>query len=480
MAAAEDGKSSRRGILVKLAGYGFTRTTTEGLLAGRGLLLAGILGPEIFGIWALFRILLRYLAFAGLGILRGLELLVSRATAPGGHPPEAVAWGRATAAHTYIIYASFTFLSGVLAAAYSGGASATATATAGVALCLLAERTWAYGVAYLRVAHGLRQFAGLELLHGVLQFGFCVLLCLQWGIYGAFAGFAIAHLSGVSLLARRVPLSPAVDFARVRELVRIGFPVSLLGILAAVLATADKLLVGAFLGLEALGLYAFAIAISELGLALAGVVRTVILKDIYGGTTSAAPSVGTLRTALAGFSTVGPAVAGALAILLPPLIGMLTGDYDPAYPLMQVLLFAGVLQGTINLAVLQLVAEGRQGVLVGWSLAAVCISIALTLAALAAGLGLQGVAIAALLTRAVYAAAIVTWLGHTGPGFASPLKAFAFLTPTAWCLLTVAVISSYVPADDLSLSWLQLLLYTLAVLALVPAILRLRRDVRPR
>jgi hypothetical protein len=50
----------------KLIAYGTTRTAAEGLLALRQLALAGILGPEIFGAWALFRILMSYFPLAEL------------------------------------------------------------------------------------------------------------------------------------------------------------------------------------------------------------------------------------------------------------------------------------------------------------------------------------------------------------------------------------------------------------------------------
>ena len=48
-----------------------TRSVGEALLGVRGVLLAGLLGPEAFGIWALFRMVLTYGNFAGLGLSGG-------------------------------------------------------------------------------------------------------------------------------------------------------------------------------------------------------------------------------------------------------------------------------------------------------------------------------------------------------------------------------------------------------------------------
>jgi O-antigen/teichoic acid export membrane protein len=466
-----------------MVGYGVSRTAVEGLLAARGLLLAGILGPELFGVWALFRIGIRYLGFAGLGMLRGLEFEASRATGrSAGGVSERTVWGQVAAGHTLLLYGALSVLAAI-AWFWASTKTLAGMALLGIAMGLLLDRFWIYGIAFLRVSSGLKRFAVLEFLHAGIQITACVLLAQHWGLPGAFAGFAMANLVGIILLARRAPLRPRFQLARVGRLVRIGFPVALLGILTATLATVDRLLVGAFLGIGGLGVYAFAVSVSEVGVSIAGVVRTVILKDVYGRRDSsdgrgADPSL--LENMLLVFATVGPVLVGIFALLLPLLIDRLAGAYLLASPVAQLLLFAGLIQGVSNVAVLGLVAEGRQSRLLPLSIAAVCLNVCLALGALSFGFGLRGVAIAALLTRLTQCAAIIRLLAgpHGTLGFGGVIV--RFLAPSIWCAAAVYAITYFLPVENMRSLGLQLLLYGVAVSVLSPAILQVLTRPRSR
>ena len=70
----------------------------------------------------------------------------------------------------------------------------------------------------------------------------------------------------------------------------VGVPLSLNLVLSTLLATVDRLIVGAMAGIEALGQYAFAVALAPLGVSAAIVVRTVVFPDVYGRLRDEAPS----------------------------------------------------------------------------------------------------------------------------------------------------------------------------------------------
>lgn len=465
-------------LFLRILGYGMSRTTVEVLLAGRGLALAGILGPELFGVWALFRIGLRYGAFAGLGVLRGLEVKVARAGSQAQHTytTRQALWGNIAAGHTFCLYGFLSLLAGV---AWRWPAHQLVSMVfLGIAMGVLFERLWSYGITFLRAAGGLRAFAVLELSHAILQAVMCLLLALRWGLPGAFAGFAIAHLAGILLLAGRVPFRPWLAPRKVYRLIQIGFPVSLLGILTATLATVDRLLVSAFMGLGVLGVYTFAISISELGVSLALIIRTVILRDVYGPPHAAGedgdhPS--TLHRVLTGFAILGPPCAGLFAMLLPLCISTLIADYRPAIPVAQLLLFAGLVQGLINVAVLGIVAEGRQSRLPVLSIAAVCLHIALSLGALMYDLGLEGVAGAAFLTRLVYAAGVMILLVRV-PHVSHLMATIGrLLVPSLWCALVIYTINRLATLEELKPLIFALLIYAVCLLALLPSMLRTLR-----
>jgi O-antigen/teichoic acid export membrane protein len=470
-------KSESSRLMSRIVGYGISRTAVEGMLAGRGLLLAGILGPELFGVWALFRIYLRYLSFAGLGLLRGLEFEVSRSgREPTDGPSDEVLWGRVAAGHTLLLYGVLSALAALVWAWVAPSERLADMALLGIAVGLLLDRYWNYGITFLRASDGLRRFAILEFLQAAVQVIACLLLALRWGLPGAFAGFAIANLAGITLLSGRAPLIPRFELRRIYQLIKIGFPVSLMGILTATLTTVDRLLVGAIMGLGGLGVYAFAVSISDLGVSFAAVVRTVILRDVYKESSpesEAEPFA--LDRALSGYATFGPPLAGVLGLVLPFLITLVPGDYDSAAPVAQLLLFAGLIQGLTNVAVLGIVAGGRQGRLPLLSGAAVVLNAFLTLSALAIGLGLQGVAIAAILTRSIHAAVVVALLVREASARAVVMAVIRFLAPSIWCATAVYTISHLLPADDMTTLLLELFVYAIAIALLSTAIFLARR-----
>ena len=464
-------------MLVRLAGYGASRGAVEGLLAARGIVLARLLGPELFGVWALMRLFLRYVAFAGLGLLRGLEVEVARAgTGRIEGAPSREDWGRAVVGHSLVLYGAMTVLAGLGWLVLDE--SAARLALAGLALALLANRFWMYGVAYQRAAGGLKRFALTELANAVLQVGLGVGFALVWGLTGAFGGFALAQLLGVLLLVGAVPLRPAWAPVRIRRLLKLGFPVSLVGILTATLTTIDRLLVGAFLGLAALGTYAFAVSLSELGVILAMVLRTVIVRDVYAG--SGADRTGgagrlLLERVLKGFGFVVPAAAGAVAIVMPAAIGAFAPEFRAGASVTQIYLFTAVLQGLINLALLGIVAVDRQGWLPAVAIGAVVLNVLLSLLAFGAGYGLTGVAVASLVARAAFCVAILTVLASSAASGSVTAVLSRLLGPALWCALLVVAIDAALALDRFAALPKAIGLYAVGLVPLLAAYLLLAR-----
>ena len=437
----------RIGLRGKLFGYGMSRSLVEALLAARAFVLASILGPEVFGTWALFQVGMRYCAFAGLGLLRGLEVEVA---SDGARRPQPSArqrfWGEVVAGYSLWLYLP---LSVVAALGWlRWGDAAASLALLGIALALPVDRLWAYALTFLRAAGTLRHFAVLELAHAALQLVLTIAMALAWGLVGAYLGFAFASLAGVILMAGRVPLRPRRALRSVRRLLRIGFPVSLTGILTASLATADRLLVGALAGLAALGVYAFAVALSGLGVSCALVVRNVILTDVYrkdrAAERQAVPGGMVLESSIAALAVLVPPIAAAASICLGPIVTLLLPQYVAAVPVAQILIFTGILQGLVNVTVLGVVAAGRQRGLPLLTIGAVAMNVGLSLLALQLGLGLVGVAVAALITRVLYAAGVLSLRDRTPLLESAPRRTFELaikpLLPTLWCVVVVITI----------------------------------------
>jgi hypothetical protein len=247
---ADAQEAERRPRLSHVAGYGVLHSFVEGLYGVRGVVLAGVLGAELFGLWSLVRILQRYLMFATLGVPRGLEVEISAASgrtrAAAG---EALAFGRSAVAYLLAVFGALSLLAA--AAALLAPEARTQLVLGGLALGLLAERLWFYIATFMRASGLLWRFAWYELVHATMHLLLAVALGAAFGLWGAFVGFLLAHLAGVALASRHAPLRPAWSRNHFEPLVRIGIPVSVSTLLYTALVSVDRLVVGAFAGIEA-------------------------------------------------------------------------------------------------------------------------------------------------------------------------------------------------------------------------------------
>jgi O-antigen/teichoic acid export membrane protein len=460
-------RRGKLGRLEKLVAYGATRTAAEGLLALRQLALAGILGPTLFGAWALFRILMSFYPFAGLGTARALEVEVSRAAAGTTAADAAVrqaAWGRALLGFMLAVFVPVTAITAAAAAWLPDGP--VAMALGGVALTILLDRLWTYAFTYLRAIGHLRRFAVVETMNALFQALLTTTLAFVWGLEGAFLGFLLASAVGVSMIARSVPRRPTLPPARVGRLIRLGLPLCLTQILTTGLVTADRLVVGALAGIDDLGRYAFAVSLASLGMAGASVIRAVIFPEVSGSAAAsgvARTTLAHLESTLRPFAILLPPLAGLGALALGPIVGWVMPRYADTVLVAQLFVFAGLAQGLATLTTLGIVAADRQRILPLLSLGALLLTALVSVVALKAGLGLTGVAAGALIGRTAGAAGLIHRLMCIA-GLRSPLRtSLGIICPLAWCGAAVAVVGYAVPVTDPGKFVLACALYVLLV-----------------
>jgi O-antigen/teichoic acid export membrane protein len=402
---AQEGRHLTR--LSHVAGYGILRSFGEGLYGVRGVVLASVLGAELFGLWSLVRIAKQYLTFASLGIPRALEVEISAASGRAGAPAsEALALGRSAVAYTLVVFGALSLLA-------AAGALLTPDARkqlvlGGLALGLLAERLWFYVATFMRASGLLWRFAWYELVHTTLHLLLAVALGAAFGLWGAFAGFLLAHLAGVALASRHAPLRPAWSRDHLEPLVRIGVPVSVSTLLYTALVSVDRLVVGAFAGVEALGHYAFAVAVSAIGIVIGHVIRTMLFPEVFqlARRAGADASSDYLDHALLPIAWVLPPVFCLAALALGPAIELMVPSYAAAVPAARLFFLIGVVQGLAAVANLGVVASGRQRVLPWLTGGAFISNLLLSACVLSLGLGLEILAATALFCR-TYAIALV-------------------------------------------------------------------------
>lgn len=157
-------------------------------------------------------------------------------------------------------------------------------------------------------------------------------------------------------------------------------------------------------------------------------------------------------------------------------------QYEAAVPVAQIFIFTGIIQGLVNVTILGVVVAGRQGRLPLFTIGAVGINVGLSLLALQAGLGLVGVAVAALITRALYAAGVLAL--RAGSSLRQPIAPRVFeavvkrLLPSIWCAVVVLVIDHLLYVREPAQTLPALLAYCVALLPLMPLMRRTLADFR--
>jgi O-antigen/teichoic acid export membrane protein len=451
------------------------------LVGARGLLLATLLGPESFGVWALFRLMMRYAPFAALGVYRGLE----REAVQDEQPERPVAPPSSPlAANTTVgfLLAVFVPLAAVtLTASFFVANAQLALGLRVTGAVLVTEPLVLYAFTYLRARGSLRRFAALEIAQAALHLTLAVVLALRWGLAGAFAGFVVASIGSLAILARRVPMRPALDGTRLRRLLAIGFPVVLTMLTTTLLATADRFVVAAYGGTRLLGFYALAVSVAGLAVSLAWVVRTVIFPNVYrqADAEGAGHAIRDhFRTTLLPFARWFPPLLGLGALFIGPAIMLLLPRYAEAVAPARIFIFTGATMGLASLGVLGVVAADMQRRLPLWSALALAINLALSNLAMRSGIGLEGVAAGALISQAVYAVAVVA-LAAAATGAARPvLLPVRALGPLVLCVLAVFGLGRLFPGTDpVSVAW-SVALYLLILVPLGPTLLADLRRLR--
>ena len=113
--------------------------------------------------------------------------------------------------------------------------------------------------------------------------------------------------------------------------------------------------------------YAFAVAVSGVGVVIGHVIRTVLFPEVFrlARRAGADASSDYLDQAMLPFAWVFPPAFGLAALALGPAIELILPSYTAAAPAARIFIFIGVVQGLAMVANLGIVASGRQHLYLG-------------------------------------------------------------------------------------------------------------------
>ncbi len=372
------------------------------------LVAAAWVGPERFGIWNVLNLLLLYGAIVTLGVPNGMnrEVPLQR-----GRGDELAA--RNIADQSFWFTLITTVIGGMLiiGAALGGFApQGDTTALVWAAALFVCWQIYQYLQMRLKSRGHFGQMSIQQIIFAVL-FPIIVLPATYWwGIGGFVAGQAVTiALICAYLLYRDPPLRTVWHWPLLRELIRIGGPIMLAGLLYSLLTTVDRLIIVNMLGVVELGHYSLAIlCVGALSLFPAVIAQQFYPRMAFRfGETNDRKALVPLvqqQTLLTVAMTI-PFLIGA-ALVLPWVVERWMPDYLPGVQPAQILLlglsaiaFAG---GTSNF----LNTVGLQRLYLAVQALTIIVSMLFSVLLVSFGLGLNGVALGAVGAYGFYACAL--------------------------------------------------------------------------
>jgi O-antigen/teichoic acid export membrane protein len=463
--------AARRGRGRRIVLYAATRGTTEGMRSLRGLLLAIVLGPRAFGIWTLFRIMMRYTPLSGIGVQRGLEREIVQERALGdAEAVERSELSARTALGWIIATAVATSLIALIASSIVTD-DTWRIALRAVSLGVVLEELWVYATTYLRALRELRRYALLEIANASLHLVAAVGLARLFGLRGAIAGFVVGALASLWTVRNCAPFRPMLAKEPLHRLLNVGIPLALSSALTIALGTADRLVVAAYGGAATLGLYAFGVSIAGLAASLAWIIRTVIFPDVYGSArvAGAAPAMREhLDRTVLPFAYLFPPILGLLALAMEPVMALALPRYLPAAAAARIFIFTAAAGGITTLGAIGVVAVGKQRTLPMLSGLALCINLTCSSLALHFGAGLSLVAGGAVLAQSAIAIGVLTIVGRQAAKDRAIALVLKGILPLAWCVASVVLMGLVYPPRTPSGAAASLATYLLLLIPISP------------
>lgn len=468
----------RKRFLKDVGAVGTSVYVTRFLYMVRGLICARFLGPGDYGIWGSLGILLGYSNAAALGTAEALGREIPYSTQRGEHD-------RVTKTKEQSFsFNAFTSLLLTLAVVlyalthrhtlqpiYFEGLLVVA---AGL---ILQQLYFFYGVLF-RAEKRFFLKSKVEIGLSVINVSLTVTLVILYGLRGLFAGFLLSYfLVGVFLLRRfTIPLRFSLDRRFIFELIQIGFPNYLIGLVYTLFASVDRLVIVKYLPTEDMGYYAIGLTlltmIGEAPVVLSQVVGPNLVER-YGKSSSPSELARYVEIPSMAIAFFFPALLGVALFGYELLVTYFLPKFMPGLRAVEILVlgsyFLGVARGPSSF----LFAIRRLGFAVAIYAVCVVVAAALNIGAVKAGLGLAGVAAATGATFAIlfilYSAYVLSFIyereaRHYVRFFVSVFLSFTYSTAMFFALKLFLPLSGEALAADIGRILLRCLLFV-AVLA---------------
>jgi O-antigen/teichoic acid export membrane protein len=398
----------RSKFLTDLGWYGSSTILMLAVRFGMSLLVARHVGPDAWGIWAIFSLVIAYFPNVHLGSLNAMNREVP--ILKGAGSLEQVKKVRANVL-SFMLVGSLLGGIGVCGYALAWAKPSLSSGLLLIVPLLILNQFWIWVQFALKSDNRFVQLGQQQMVFTLASLA-CLPLAFGFGLEGFVLAQVIATATTLiwAYFTRSFEMVWRLEWPEVFRLMKIGVPILIVGLLFTLLTTLDRWLIAGHLGLKSLGLYAFAMTLTMVVQIAPGMVADQVytrMLEAWGATRN----VGVVRSWMWRqilISLAAVFVTGLVSILiLPILIRAFFQDYIPSLEPFRVLVLYPVglalsagpanLLNTLGFQYQYLLVQAL-ALPVLWLLG----SLMLTW-----GLGMLGVAWALVLTFVVYGAALI-------------------------------------------------------------------------
>jgi len=412
-----------------------------------GFAIARFLGPTHYGLWNGLQLILLYASYSQLGIVNALnrELPLRRGKGELAQAERVRSTTLGAVLVTALIAGGAILAYSIIAA--SRHSPLVILGLRFVGLLVILQQIYTYSEICFRTNHEFGVVSKLRLYRTVLDVSLAVFLTYAFDLEGRLwsATLTFIVILAYILWQHPVPFRPTFDLKEAAKLIAIGLPIMMVGLVYGLLQSIDRVLILAFLNPTHLGYYAIGLtAASVLGI-IPGVIGEILyprFAERYGETNSALQLKDYVLTPTYLLAHLLPVFLGTLYLLIPYTILMALPKYAPAIGPARILILGSFFLGVAGCASDFLNTINKQAMNLMAQITSLAVAISFTYAFLRLGWGIQGVALATVLTSFLYSIALLGYvlLRHFATPIDSLKSLWNFYLPLGYCLALLLLI----------------------------------------
>ncbi len=380
----------------------------------QNIMVARFLGPEMYGILHIYRLVITYAMHAGLGILWALLREIPFYRGEGSHEKiEEIK--SVTFSSNFLLSAAAAVIVFVAALIMNRGSNIAIREVSIVAVIIMAEHMLYFLEHYLLAQKKFTIRSKVKLVYSITNLtGVCIL-----GYYlklpGVLIAMLIAYLLGIAYAWKAIRFKPHIAFngKETARLIKIGLPILGNGVTTHLMGTVNKFMIIGFMERVQLGYFGLASMIKQfMGILYMSVFMTIFpsLAERYGKAKTLKSIKNYVLKPIFVSSYLSPLFLGSIAIAVPMVIKYILPQYASVVLLTQIsvisFFFACTYAGIPNF----LITIKKINSIYPFRIFAIILSTVLVYFAIKTGQGLLGIAVCGMITGFLFSVSLVNHL----------------------------------------------------------------------